>query len=414
MPAAAVTFKCAICLDFHCIEDVFLPHGAEASASSAGPCCLCRPCAREAFKQAISQRSFPLRCPICIASSRSDAIREGLADEVICGVLSEEEQSQFHQQRFEAWQDQSPDVRACPTADCKGVGFLEDGRCHCSLCDVDWCGLCNQMHTADITCEAYAEWQRDNNEGEERFDALANAEKMRACPRCGHMVQKESGCNHMTCRCREHFCYICGQSLDEKDPYSHFNQPPDRNPCPLFDGQEEEVGHQLLNERRVPRHQAPPEPPDVQQWGPPLIWGMRQNAPDAQPWFQPQPPMLEFPARQQAPPEPRWARPPIGHIGLRQHAPDAQPWFQQQAPVPVPVPDPWSPLRHDPPVQLPRRRQQPQEKGGKAKGKHRVVECYNCGGDHFARDCPDHQGPDSEPDSEEGKGKGKGKGKRPC
>lgn len=31
------------------------------------------------------------------------------------------------------------------------------------------------------------------------------------CPRCHAAVQRNGGCNHVTCRlCGEHFCYVCG------------------------------------------------------------------------------------------------------------------------------------------------------------------------------------------------------------
>ncbi|KAK8222279.1 hypothetical protein BKA81DRAFT_352266 [Phyllosticta paracitricarpa] len=30
------------------------------------------------------------------------------------------------------------------------------------------------------------------------------------CYRCENMVEKRSGCNHMTCTCGAQFCYVCG------------------------------------------------------------------------------------------------------------------------------------------------------------------------------------------------------------
>lgn len=30
------------------------------------------------------------------------------------------------------------------------------------------------------------------------------------CPRCNVIVELESGCNHITCRCKHEFCYVCG------------------------------------------------------------------------------------------------------------------------------------------------------------------------------------------------------------
>jgi hypothetical protein len=35
------------------------------------------------------------------------------------------------------------------------------------------------------------------------------------CPNCSHLVERVTGCNHMTCRCGSDFCYNCGEERDE-------------------------------------------------------------------------------------------------------------------------------------------------------------------------------------------------------
>ena len=30
------------------------------------------------------------------------------------------------------------------------------------------------------------------------------------CPHCGQLVQKQFGCDHITCICGGHFCWVCG------------------------------------------------------------------------------------------------------------------------------------------------------------------------------------------------------------
>ncbi|TIB33177.1 hypothetical protein E3P84_02277 [Wallemia ichthyophaga] len=46
-----------------------------------------------------------------------------------------------------------------------------------------------------------------------------------ACPHCAVRTEKSSGCNHMSCRCGTHFCFLCGGRLVPSNPYPHFNTP---------------------------------------------------------------------------------------------------------------------------------------------------------------------------------------------
>ena len=62
-------------------------------------------------------------------------------------------------------------------------------------------------------------------EGNE-FQKLIKEEKIKRCPKCGFLIKKNEGCNHMTCGnpiCKYEFCWIC---LQEAIP-EHYN----RGPC---------------------------------------------------------------------------------------------------------------------------------------------------------------------------------------
>lgn len=43
---------------------------------------------------------------------------------------------------------------------------------------------------------------------------LAEANKWKACPKCGNMVERSDGCNDMVCRCGQGFCYTCGDAFE--------------------------------------------------------------------------------------------------------------------------------------------------------------------------------------------------------
>jgi IBR domain, a half RING-finger domain len=52
----------------------------------------------------------------------------------------------------------------------------------------------------------------DEQAGEHLANALWVAANTKKCPRCSAAIEKDEGCNHMSCRkCRHEFCWICMQ-----------------------------------------------------------------------------------------------------------------------------------------------------------------------------------------------------------
>jgi ariadne-1 len=58
------------------------------------------------------------------------------------------------------------------------------------------------------SCAQLAEWSlKCVNESETANWILANTRK---CPACTARIEKNQGCNHMTCRqCKHEFCWVC-------------------------------------------------------------------------------------------------------------------------------------------------------------------------------------------------------------
>ncbi len=121
-----------------------------------------------------------------------------------------------------------PGMKHCPMPDCNGqfvydltIPWLHtcegvrDGR----PCGARYCANCLQPHNLRVRCaDAKAPASADEAA---RLDAAWIAEHTRQCPRCHMGIQKNQGCNHMTCSgCGHQFCWLClGDCYDHGDHF---------------------------------------------------------------------------------------------------------------------------------------------------------------------------------------------------
>ena len=94
----------------------------------------------------------------------------------------------------------------------------------CPNCECKICLLCNDLidpnvqHNPDCQSKLFSKLSEKN-----RKWILSNSKD---CPICHTVYEKDKGCNHMTCNiCRPptHFCYLCGNILNNDNPLSHFS-----------------------------------------------------------------------------------------------------------------------------------------------------------------------------------------------
>jgi len=194
-------FKCDICMEE-------IPEDSIASPDSCGHT-FCRECLRGHVAARLDEHRFPILCPTCTANkgkgkgsvgevSQSVAINLGLTDEQY-NIWTEMELVSFsivlycrkcERSMFVARDEhEEASIIACPLPDCNHA----------------WCKQCQQSidfngpkHSCDGTSE---------------LDHLMKKQGWKYCPSCKTPIQKESGCNHMSCMtpaCNTHFCYLCG------------------------------------------------------------------------------------------------------------------------------------------------------------------------------------------------------------
>ena len=114
----------------------------------------------------------------------------------------------------------------CSTPDCPEIYTLESDSCnggffHCQSCFAAVCLSCQEDH-GGFSCE---EWKlhREREAQERLLEGWAEGNKdVKKCPQCNIFIEKDGGCNHMTCpKCSAHICWRCMGVFPAEEIYHH-------------------------------------------------------------------------------------------------------------------------------------------------------------------------------------------------
>ena len=111
--------------------------------------------------------------------------------------------------------DNQSNSRSCPKCGIQVLGDPNRPEIHCQSekClkeNYRFCFNCNCQWHENQTCAEYQEWKRINDQSDKEFKTWAQ-KNTRPCPKCGSNIEKNRGCNHMTCPCGYQFCWLCMQ-----------------------------------------------------------------------------------------------------------------------------------------------------------------------------------------------------------
>ena len=86
----------------------------------------------------------------------------------------------------------------------------EDVKLRCTSCDLEWCFKCHAPWHEGLTCNTFKKGDRQFQDWTKGKRQAGDA-NCRQCPTCRVYIQRNEGCDHMTCnRCNSEFCYRCG------------------------------------------------------------------------------------------------------------------------------------------------------------------------------------------------------------
>lgn len=197
--------QCHICCNHG--GDVVIP-AAKITHSCPYARTVCESCLKNHIKHAIMKQAY-FNIP-CICTS-GDHCKTKLKYRHIQRYADTSDFNTYDEGILQECLESDPEFRWCSATGC-GSGQLhvrQDSypRMRCHECRQCTCFTHRCPWHSGRTCEQY---DRDASASEE-VALLQNLEgsNFRRCPKCGHGIEKNKGCSHMTCRCKYEFCWHC-------------------------------------------------------------------------------------------------------------------------------------------------------------------------------------------------------------
>jgi hypothetical protein len=97
-----------------------------------------------------------------------------------------------------------PDFVPCPSSTCKDGAFMADGNLFtCQTCKFRYCFDCNVPFHEGERCQEFLDRTKEDRrktlEIAQSLETLKSTTK--ACPKCKSPIEKNNGCDHMSCKC---------------------------------------------------------------------------------------------------------------------------------------------------------------------------------------------------------------------
>lgn len=195
----------------------------------------------------------------------ADDCQSTIAGQQLRSILGPDLFARYDQLSLSRGLDSMADIVQCPRPDC-GAPVLTDGpeskMASCALCHLPFCLYCKKVFHGVAPCsfslgdkkrivEEYktatgeVKAKMEKRYGKQALQRLVEesmseewiGEHSKACPHCRMGIEKNDGCNKMSCsKCGTYFCWLCMRILNDIDPYKHFSDP--KAPCynKLFQG----------------------------------------------------------------------------------------------------------------------------------------------------------------------------------
>ncbi|CAL1540833.1 unnamed protein product [Lymnaea stagnalis] len=171
---------------------------------------------------------------------------------IVQAVLSSQAYKRWEKLLLQKTLDAMSDTVYCPRCTSLVIAEAEEELhlAHCTVCYYAFCTECERSWHQGRQCQTDDEVLENLQQQQQGRNALSEAEqnrflelrrkleeekeaknlikaRMKTCPICKIKIEKIGGCNKITCKCGNFFCWICGKQIHG---YSHFQS----GSCNLF------------------------------------------------------------------------------------------------------------------------------------------------------------------------------------
>jgi len=187
---------CEICFDDDLLDDQLysLNCGHE----------FCRDCFTNHIAVKLEERNTVIDCPQMGCNKH---VIEADAEE----LLNPEQLTNWKRQLLEAHITKSSSCRRCVGVDCTMIAYQEgdEMKATCTKCQASFCFGCGEENHVPAKCSDIQAFLPLLSSSE-----LAVRKLSKPCPGCHAPIEKNDGCNHMTCKCGVHWCWLCAQKIE--------------------------------------------------------------------------------------------------------------------------------------------------------------------------------------------------------
>ncbi|TFK51776.1 hypothetical protein OE88DRAFT_1628695 [Heliocybe sulcata] len=178
----------------------------------------CRSCLAHLMRSSADTMPAELACVMEVSANPNRVCRRPIPLAVLRELLSPDEEAKVLETALTSHINaRTQEYRYCPTPDCPVIYRLagEGTVLRCPVCLNRICAACHVEFHEGLSC---AEHRDNSSGGQDAFRKWREEHDVRPCPKCGVHMEKNGGCNHMTCiSCKAHICWVCMQTFPDED-----------------------------------------------------------------------------------------------------------------------------------------------------------------------------------------------------